>query len=163
MGEYLALPDGAGSFPQGFTDPVVLRSIARINCLTRTGLSPSMALLSSQVPLRRLILDGKVLQPRRSRNHAGLGCSPFARHYLGNHYCFLFLRVLRCFSSPGSLPKAYVFSQGMTPLHGAGFPHSEIHGSQLVCSSPRLIAAYHVLHRLPMPRHPPCALNCLNL
>ena len=31
----------------------------------------------------------------------GLGSSPFARHYLGNHYCFLFLRVLRCFSSPG--------------------------------------------------------------
>jgi hypothetical protein len=27
------------------------------------------------------------------------------------------------------------------------------------CSSPQLIAAYHVLHRLPMPRHPPCALN----
>src|SRR5216117_1343568 len=34
-------------------------------------------------------------------------------------------------------------------------------GSQLVCSSPRLIAAYHVLHRLPVPRHPPCALTRL--
>ena len=33
----------------------------------------------------------------------GLGSSPFARHYLGNHYYFLFLRVLRCFSSPGWL------------------------------------------------------------
>ncbi len=32
----------------------------------------------------------------------GLGSSPFARHYLGNHYYFLFLRVLRCFSSPRS-------------------------------------------------------------
>ena len=30
----------------------------------------------------------------------------------------------------------------------------------LVCSSPKLIAAYHVLHRLSDPRHPPCALNC---
>src|SRR5690606_27604843 len=40
----------------------------------------------------------------------------------------------------------------------AGFPHSGILGSQLVCSSPRLIAAYHALHRLSMPRHPPCAL-----
>ena len=39
-----------------------------------------------------------------------------------------------------------------------GFPHSVILGSQLVCSSPRLIAAYHDLHRLSMPRHPPCAL-----
>ena len=33
----------------------------------------------------------------------GLGFSAFARHYLRNHYCFLFLRVLRCFSSPGFL------------------------------------------------------------
>ena len=40
----------------------------------------------------------------------------------------------------------------------AGFPHSEIHGSMLICSSPWLIAAYHVLLRLLMPRHSPCAL-----
>ena len=33
---------------------------------------------------------------------SGLGSFPFARRYLGNHCCFLFLRVLRCFSSPGS-------------------------------------------------------------
>ena len=43
-----------------------------------------------------------VLQPRRRRNDAGLGCSAFARHYLRNHFCFLLLRVLRCFSSPRS-------------------------------------------------------------
>ena len=42
-----------------------------------------------------------------------------------------------------------------------GFPHSEISGSQLICSSPKLIAAYHVLHRLLMPRHSPCALSRL--
>src|SRR6516164_4362620 len=46
----------------------------------------------------------------------------------------------------------------MTP---AGFPHSDIPGSKTVCSSPRLIAAYHVLHRLLVPRHPPCALSSL--
>ena len=40
----------------------------------------------------------------------GLGCSDFARHYSRNRFCFLFLRVLRCFSSPGSLRHAYVFS-----------------------------------------------------
>ena len=37
--------------------------------------------------------------------------------------------------------------------------YSEIHGSTLFCSSPWLIAALHVLHRLCMPRHPPCALS----
>ena len=36
------------------------------------------------------------------RNTRGLGSSPFARHYSGNHCCFLFLRLLRCFSSAGS-------------------------------------------------------------
>ena len=45
----------------------------------------------------------RVLQPRARRNARGLGSSPFARHYLGNHCYFLFLRVLRCFSSPRSL------------------------------------------------------------
>ena len=43
-----------------------------------------------------------------------------------------------------------------------GFPHSEIRGSKLVRSSPRLIAAYHVLHRLSAPRHPPNALKTLD-
>ena len=38
------------------------------------------------------------------------------------------------------------------------FPHSEISGSMLICSFPKLIAAYHVFHRLPVPRHSPCAL-----
>ena len=42
-----------------------------------------------------------VLLPRLCRNIIGLGSSAFARHYLRNHYYFLFLRVLRCFSSPG--------------------------------------------------------------
>ena len=46
----------------------------------------------------------------------------------------------------------------MTP---AGFPHSDIPGSKTVCVSPRLIAAYHVLHRLLVPRHPPCTLSSL--
>ena len=43
-----------------------------------------------------------------------------------------------------------------------GFPHSEIHGSKLICSSPWLIAACHVLLRLLMPRHSPYALVRLN-
>ena len=42
-----------------------------------------------------------------------------------------------------------------------GFPHSDISGSKLICSSPKLFAAYHVLRRLLMPRHSPCALSCL--
>src|SRR5437867_7146528 len=43
----------------------------------------------------------------------GLGWPDFARRYFRDRGCFLFLRVLRCFSSPGSLP---ALARGMTDL-----------------------------------------------
>ncbi len=58
--------------------------------------------------------------------------------------CFLFLRLLRCFSSPGSPPNVMYIS-----------------GSKDICSSPKLFAAYHVFHRLLVPRHPPYALSSM--
>src|ERR1700694_1212418 len=48
-------------------------------------------------------------------------------------------------------------------VYPRGFPHSEIPGSMPACGSPRLIAACHVLHRLLLPRHPPCALSSLTI
>ena len=48
------------------------------------------------------------------------------------------------------------------PVIEGGFPHSEICGSKVVRTSPQLIAAYHVLHRLSAPRHPPDALTTLD-
>ena len=113
-----------------------------------------MAKLSRKVPLK-VILHVTVLQPPHSRNYKDLGCSPFARHYWGNHYCFLFLRVLRCFSSPGLLSDKSEFQA----FSLTGFPIRKSADQKDICSSPRLIAAYHVLHRLWEPRHPPYALN----
>ena len=49
----------------------------------------------------------------------------------------------------------------VTEVFSAGFPHSDICGSLLICSSPQLFAAYHVFLRPFVPRHPPCALLCL--
>ena len=46
----------------------------------------------------------------------------------------------------------------MLEVLSSGFPHSDTRGSADMCSSPRLFAAYRVLLRLPVPRHPPCAL-----
>ena len=46
----------------------------------------------------------------------------------------------------------------MHEVLSCGFPHSDISGSQDICSSPELFAACHVFHRLPVPRHPPWAL-----
>ena len=76
-------------------------------------------------------------------------------------FCFLFLQVLRWFTSLSSLSRTYVFSSRILHFQRSGFPHSDIFGSTPVCGSPKLIAAYHVLHRLPSPRHPPCALSSL--
>ena len=70
---------------------------------------------------------------------------------------FLFLRVLRCFSSPGWLHITMVHG-----LHPCGLTHSDIPGSKPVCGSPGLFAAYHVLRRLQKPRHPPFALVTFN-
>ena len=67
-----------------------------------------------------------------------------------------FLSLLRCFSSGGWLllcSRWYIFNIPGCPIRKS----SDI---TLVCSSPKLIAAYHVLHRLSDPRHPPCALIC---
>ena len=47
--------------------------------------------------------------------------------------------------------------------HSSGLPHSDIQGSKPILSSPWLIAEYHVLHRLLLPRHPPNALLALDL
>jgi hypothetical protein len=77
--------------------------------------------------------------------------------------CFLFLRVLRWFTSPGLLLPAYVLSRGSRNLPCEGLPHSEIPGSKPVCGSPRLIAACHVLHRFSAPRHPPSTLSSLTI
>ena len=44
-----------------------------------------------------------------------------------------------------------------------GLPHSEIHGSKVILTSPWLIAEYHVFHRLLLPRHSPNALFALDL
>ena len=96
--------------------------------------------------------------------HIGLGSSAFARRYSQNRFFFLFLRLLRCFSSPGSLRLPIQLTPVQQTVHKVslcGFPHSDICGSKCICHSPQLFAAYHVFHRLSVPRHPPCALFSL--
>ena len=134
--------DGPRGFRQDSSCPALLRWSLRFIAVTRTGLSPSTVSLSSKFWFPDESLS-RLLQPRLVRKQTGLGSAPFARHYSGYRLFFLFLRVLRCFSSPGS--------PTLTSVHGlqpCGLPHSEMLGSKPVCSSPSLFAAYHVFHRL---------------
>ena len=93
----------------------------------------------------------------------GLGSSSFARRYLRNRFFFLFLRVLRCFSSPRSPHMAMYSPYDSRALPLEGCPIRIPPDQSLFSGSPRLFAAYRVLHRLPLPRHPPYALNSLTI
>jgi hypothetical protein len=73
---------------------------------------------------------------------------------------FLFLWVLRCFTSPGSLRTSYVFRRGSQDFILWGFPIRVSSDQRLLATSPKLIAGCYALHRLFMPSHPPYALTC---
>ena len=120
-----------------------------------TGLSPFIAGLSSTVLLGSWISHA-VRTPVCT--HTGLGSFHFARRYFGNR--------IFSFSSSGYLdvsvhrvPGLHLWIQYRShEVCSCRFPHSDIHGSRVICTSPWLFAAYHVFHRLSVPRHPPCAL-----
>ena len=135
--------------------PPASHRIARVRCYSRTDrddhpakpsrLSRSVATLSRRLrfPGWSVLVDGSppwsVLQPRagkacRLEHQHGLGNSPVRSPLL--RACFLFLGLLRCFSSPGTLrPKT------VTTTRVVGLPHSEIAGSGPARGSPTHIAA----------------------
>ena len=94
----------------------------------------------------------------------GLGMFPVRSPLLGESLiCFLFLEVLRWFTSLRSPSHTYEFSVESPGSLPAGLPHSDICGSKPARDSPQLFAACHVLLRLWMPRHPPYALSSLTI
>ncbi len=83
--------------------------------------------------------------------------SPFARRYSGSlEIDFLSSGYLDVSVPRVVLPTPYVFGVGICTLLCMGSPIGDPR-SKDVCSSPGIIAACRVLHRLPVPRHPPCA------
>ena len=157
--------NGLRGFKQGFTCPALLR------CLLRVWIAFAYAPVTLYGPpfqrirltTRLVTLLLQVLQPPPHRNATGLGCSDFARHYFRNRGFFLFLQVLRWFTSLSSLDPAYVFSGSFLRCAQEGFPIRKSPDIAPMCGSPKLIAACHVLHRLFLPRHPPCALSSLTI
>ncbi len=121
--------------------------------ISRTGVSPSLPALSRAFRYRSPYLCvGPTTPVKEPPPVWALPLSLATTQGIISY--FLFLRVLRCFSSPGWLPfGCYTFSV-------TGCPIRKSRDIMLVCSSPELIAAYHVLLRLLVPRHPPYALIC---
>ena len=100
--------------------------------------------------------------PTTPRTSPRFGLIRFRSPLLTESILFLFLRLLRCFTSPGIaclfLTSIAGFRKERWRINAIRLPHSEISGSKRTCRSPKLIAAYHVLHRLLAPRHSLCAL-----
>ena len=149
------MPDGPGGFAQN----------SSCSALLRIPLSSIVLRLRDSHPLRSnfpersshtLDTMSRSYNPVYALPHMRFGLFPGRSPLLGESFVyFLFLKVLRCFSSLG-LPLRLAQITGLQP---AGLSHSEIHGSMVICTYPWLIAAYHVLHRLREPRHPPDALT----
>src|SRR5690606_16165705 len=119
--------------------------------------------MPSSAELRRATPQPHTCNTCRLEHTHGLASSAFARHYSRNHSCFLFLWVLRCFTSPRSLYPPYIFRRE-SPEHSRvwrGFPIRRPWDHSPLIGSPRIIADCYVLLRLQMPRHPPFALKDL--
>ena len=125
-----------------------------------TGLSPSVVLFSSSLH-SQLLYNVSVLQPLRCVATSQVWALPRSLATTrGIISLFSLPPGTKMFQFPGLalLPEVRV-----TVLQTARLSHSEIPGSKVICTYPRLIAAYHVLHRLREPRHPPCALSYFSL
>ena len=83
---------------------------------------------------------------------------PFRSPLLRESRLISFPRGNEMFQFPPFAPWLLCIQSQVPRVCLGGFPHSEISGSMAICASPKLIAAYRVLHRRQMPRHPPCAL-----
>ena len=114
---------------------------ARCLLVSCTGLSPSLAGLSRPFHYHTTHLT-RSITPERTRS--GLGSFHFARRYFGNRFFFLFLRLLRCFSSPGSpcMPMYSACSDWSSSRRVSPFRHLRISGHLL------LPAAFRSLSRL---------------
>ena len=138
----------------GFLVSRVTQDTTKFSFASSTGLSPSMVILSRMF-LSRLGYYSVVLQPRHCVATTPVWALPRSLATTGG--------IISLFSLPAGtkmfqFPAFALTYWLVTVLQTAGLSHSEILGSKVICTYPRLIAAYHVLRRLREPRHPPCAL-----
>ena len=141
-------------FPPGFTCPVVLWILPACFIFRLRDyhtLWYAVPCISARIHNAFAVRTPEVLLllvwplPRSLATTCGISVDVFSSSYLD--------------VSVQTVPLLYLLIQYKIPY--GGFPHSEISGSKFICNSPKLIAAYHVLHRLLMPRHSPCALYSL--
>jgi hypothetical protein len=161
------LRDGPRRFPRDFSCPVVLRNLssepAQFHLRGYHPLWPTFPGRSITV----LVAHSPALRPDRPYNpdvHAHrFGLFRVRSPLLAESLLFSFPAGTEMVHFPALPSRSYEFRPRYGGMTHRGFPHSDIPGSTLVCSFPRLIAAYRVLHRLLAPRHSPYALSSLTI
>ena len=149
------MPDGPGGFAQDYSCPALLRiplglvSIHIRNCHPLWLNFPDHSILDSSTTARSYY-------PERALLHIRFGLFPGRSPLLGESLLFSFPAGTKMFQFPALASAQKVPMAGLQP---AGLSHSETRGSKVICTYPRLIAAYRVLPRLREPRHPPCAFR----
>src|SRR5690625_85380 len=159
--EYLALGDGPPRFRRNFSCSAVLRIHFRGNSFSITGLLPSLARLSRRVHLKNFFVTLCEVSYNPRKQAFWFGLFPFRSPLLRKSHLLSLPPDTEMFQFPGLPYITYEFSYIHYSITNSRLPHSEIPGSKLTYSSPRHIGVSPVLHRLLVPRHPPCALSYL--
>ena len=127
----------------GFHVPRATQDTATLRVASHTGLSPSAAGLSRPFRSRHVLRRRGPTTPQRPEPPR-FGLLPGRSPLLGESLLFSLPAGTKMFQFPAFAPHSSV----VTAIRAAGLSHSEIRGSKAICAYPRLIAAYHVLHRL---------------
>ena len=140
----------------GFLVSRATQGAATLRMASYTGRSPALARCSNLFYSPYFLRYRGPTTPSAPKR-AGFGLFPVRSPLLGESFLFSLPTGTKMFQFPAFAH----FLRSVTGLQPAGLSHSEISGSRVICTYPKLIAAYHVLHRLLMPRHSPCALCSL--
>ena len=111
---------GPPGFPPDFTCPMVLWILTANSRFHIRDFHPLRSAFPKQFYYPLLMLYS-VRNPKGIAT-SGLACFPFARRYSENRFFFLFLRLLRCFSSAGSLHMTILFTIRCQSIALTGFP-----------------------------------------
>ena len=153
------MPDGPGGFAQNSSCSALLRIPLGLIALRIRDCHPLWSIFPDG-SARTLSAIAWSYYPDGALLHQRFGLFPVRSPLLGESLLFSLPRGTKMFQFPRF---ASLQSVMMTVLQTAGLSHSEIRASKVICTYARLIAAYHVLHRLREPRHPPDALTRFRL
>ena len=137
----------------GFLVSRATQDSIRVHLASNTGLSPSMTALSKTFFSPNFVPQHGPTTPVMPKQHR-FGLFRVRSPLLAESLLFSSPMGTKMFQFP-----TFASCNRMTGLQPAGLPHSDILGSMVICTYPKLFAAYHVLRRLREPRHPPSALN----